>query len=79
MGMDMDRPLHMPSNFKPLLSSAASENFRSACFICPFQEKIDKSFNFKILQLLNMQGAGQVVSISVLEAKVSRARPLSYV
>ena len=48
-------------------------------FICPFQEKPDKSFNFKILQLLNMQGAGQVVSISVLEAKASRVRPLSYV
>ena len=23
-------------------------------FICPFQEKPDKSFNFKILQLLNI-------------------------
>ena len=31
IGMDMDGPLHMPSNFKPGLSSAASENFRSAC------------------------------------------------
>ena len=32
MGMDMDRPLHIPSNFKPFLTSAASENFRSACY-----------------------------------------------
>ena len=31
MVVDMDRLLHMPSNSKPHLSSAASENFRSAC------------------------------------------------
>ena len=31
MVVDMDRSLHMPSNSKPHLSSAASENFRSAC------------------------------------------------
>ena len=31
MVVDMDRSLHMASNSKPHLSSAASENFRSAC------------------------------------------------